>query len=164
MPHLSKYARVVLAVATASDDCTWKIWQLPSGELVMSGKGHQVHWHTTLQQRRGGGFPRTRGPKSKKGVYIRLPLLLQEWLGCVAFHPRGSLLVSTSGDATAKVWSITEEKCLHTFNDHTRPVWSCSFHDQGKSACRSGSEERAALLVPSVPNPYLLVFYLLKQA
>ncbi|KAL8435825.1 hypothetical protein ACSSS7_002202 [Eimeria intestinalis] len=28
-------------LATASDDCTWKLWQLPSAELVMTGKGHE---------------------------------------------------------------------------------------------------------------------------
>merc|ERR1711971_1067598 len=28
-------------VATASDDMTWKLWNLPSGELIMSGEGHR---------------------------------------------------------------------------------------------------------------------------
>ena len=27
--------------ATASDDFTWKIWNLPNGDLVMSGEGHK---------------------------------------------------------------------------------------------------------------------------
>ena len=28
-------------VATASDDSTWKMWSLPTGELIMSGEGHR---------------------------------------------------------------------------------------------------------------------------
>ena len=28
-------------IATASDDTTWKLWNLPSGELIMSGEGHK---------------------------------------------------------------------------------------------------------------------------
>ena len=28
-------------VATTSDDMTWKLWNLPSGELIMSGEGHK---------------------------------------------------------------------------------------------------------------------------
>ena len=27
--------------ATASDDSTWKMWSLPTGELIMSGEGHR---------------------------------------------------------------------------------------------------------------------------
>ncbi len=27
-------------LATASDDKTWKVWSLPKGELIMSGRGH----------------------------------------------------------------------------------------------------------------------------
>lgn len=27
-------------IATASDDMTWKIWQLPKMELILSGEGH----------------------------------------------------------------------------------------------------------------------------
>ena len=28
-------------LATASDDCTWKLWTVPNGELIMAGEGHQ---------------------------------------------------------------------------------------------------------------------------
>jgi WD40 repeat protein len=28
-------------VATSSDDATWKLWSLPTGELIMSGDGHK---------------------------------------------------------------------------------------------------------------------------
>jgi WD40 repeat protein len=28
-------------LATGSDDTTWKLWSVPSGDLIMSGEGHQ---------------------------------------------------------------------------------------------------------------------------
>ena len=27
-------------LATGSDDTTWKLWSIPSGDLIMSGEGH----------------------------------------------------------------------------------------------------------------------------
>ena len=27
-------------IATGSDDSTWKLWAVPSGELIMCGEGH----------------------------------------------------------------------------------------------------------------------------
>jgi hypothetical protein len=27
-------------LATGSDDTTWKLWSVPSGDLIMSGEGH----------------------------------------------------------------------------------------------------------------------------
>lgn len=28
-------------IATASDDCTWKVWNMESGENLMTGEGHK---------------------------------------------------------------------------------------------------------------------------
>ena len=36
-----------LIVATASDDCTWKIWNLDNSENIMSGEGHK-DWITAI--------------------------------------------------------------------------------------------------------------------
>lgn len=27
-------------VATTSDDCTWKLWSIPEGDLIMCGEGY----------------------------------------------------------------------------------------------------------------------------
>ena len=27
-------------MATSSDDCTWKMWSVPNGEIIMTGEGH----------------------------------------------------------------------------------------------------------------------------
>lgn len=28
-------------IVTASDDCTWRMWGLPAGDLIMTGDGHK---------------------------------------------------------------------------------------------------------------------------
>ena len=35
-------------VATGSDDHTWKVWVVPSGELLMTGEGHD-DWVSSVQ-------------------------------------------------------------------------------------------------------------------
>jgi len=27
-------------LSTTSDDCTWKMWAIPTGEIIMTGEGH----------------------------------------------------------------------------------------------------------------------------
>jgi len=35
-------------LATGSDDTTWKLWSIPSGDLIMSGEGH-LDWVAGLE-------------------------------------------------------------------------------------------------------------------
>lgn len=104
----------------------------------MTGKGHEVRadsqYATKMKFATTADIVlRERAHYKIQGnsAYCLLPEVLQDWVGCVAFHPMGSLLITTSGDTTAKLWSITEERCIHTFSDHTLPVWACSVHDGG---------------------------------
>eukprot|EP00959_Pyramimonas_sp_CCMP1952_P471006 9497699-Pyramimonas_sp.AAC.1 len=44
--HLMSVSNVAIhpkkpIIATASDDCTWKMWGLPGGDIIMSGDGHK---------------------------------------------------------------------------------------------------------------------------
>merc|ERR1712079_618925 len=55
----------------------------------------------------------------------------KDWVSGVAFHPRGSLVATTSGDSTVKIWDVSKEKCRHTLYDHNQAVWACAFHDLG---------------------------------
>merc|ERR1712014_116192 len=55
----------------------------------------------------------------------------RDWVSSVAFHPRGSLVATTSGDFTTKIWDVSKEKCKHTLTDHNQAVWACAFHDLG---------------------------------
>lgn len=44
---------------------------------------------------------------------------------------QGSHLASASGDATVKLWSFEQQRCVATYCDHTQAVWGVAFHDLG---------------------------------
>ena len=55
----------------------------------------------------------------------------KDWVSGVDFHPAGSHLVTGSGDKTVKVWDFINSCVMHTFTEHTGPVWQTKFHDTG---------------------------------
>lgn len=84
-------------LATASDDCTWKLWNIPEGKLLMTGEGHS------------------------------------DWLSGVDFHPRGSILATSSADGTVRLWDFSRNgECVQVFKDHVQVVWDCKFNDTGE--------------------------------
>ena len=44
---------------------------------------------------------------------------------------QGTHLASVSGDASVKLWSFEQQKCVATYTDHTQAVWGVAFHDMG---------------------------------
>tara|TARA_B110000503_G_C7026866_1_gene362259 strand:- start:63 stop:209 length:147 start_codon:yes stop_codon:yes gene_type:complete len=42
----------------------------------------------------------------------------KDWVSGIAFHPRGSHLVTSSGDCTIKIWDFLNASCTHTFKEH----------------------------------------------
>ena len=47
----------------------------------------------------------------------------KDWVSGIDFHPKGSHLVTSSGDCTIKVWDFINASCTHTFKEHIQPVW-----------------------------------------
>ena len=69
----------------------------------------------------------------------------KDWIGGLDFHPRGSHLVTCSGDCTVKLWDFKKTSCVATFKQHIHPVWSVSFNDTGEFIV-SGSMDSTAKL------------------
>ena len=44
---------------------------------------------------------------------------------------QGTHLASGSGDASVKLWSFEQQRCVATYSDHTQAVWGVAFHDLG---------------------------------
>ena len=44
-----------------------------------------------------------------------------DWISDVQFHPSGTLLATSSGDGTVKVWDFERSKCSQTFAEHQQP-------------------------------------------
>jgi len=56
----------------------------------------------------------------------------QDWIGGVAFSPKGNILATCSGDGCVKVWDFMNAKCSMTYPEHGQPVWAVDFHYSGE--------------------------------
>lgn len=54
-----------------------------------------------------------------------------DWLSSVHFNPEGTLLATSSGDGSVKVWDLKKTSCIQTLSDHQQPVWGVSWHWAG---------------------------------
>lgn len=98
--------------ATASDDCTWRMWQLPDAELIMAGEGHK-DWVAGLEFHPGGACLATGSGDSTVKLWDfaeqRCAATLSEHTGAVwavAFHDAGEVLASCSLDQTIRLWDV----------------------------------------------------------
>ena len=55
------------------------------------------------------------------------------------------MLASGSGDATVKLWSFEQQRCVTTLTGHAGAVWACAFHYGGEFIA-SGSQDQSARL------------------
>ncbi|KAH6561506.1 hypothetical protein BASA60_009012 [Batrachochytrium salamandrivorans] len=115
-------------LATVSDDRSWKMWEFPSGELIMSGEGHKdwisdCDFHprgTQLATASGDGTVKL-WDFSKGVATLTMSDHTQAVWSC-AFHDQGDFLASSSMDHTTKLWDIHTGKCRQTFRGHADSV------------------------------------------
>lgn len=89
-------------LASASDDCTVRIWRLPPS----AGSNNAVEPVLVL-----------RGHSN--------------YVFCVGFHPSGNILASGSFDESVRLWDVTTGGLLRTIPAHSDPVTSVSFSPDG---------------------------------
>lgn len=53
----------------------------------------------------------------------------------------GRHLLSSSSDSTVRLWSLGEQRCLHTFNHHSSSVWSLASNDPNLDVFYSGDKD-----------------------
>jgi WD40 repeat protein len=58
---------------------------------------------------------------------------------------RGNHLATASGDNTIKVWNFNKESSTTTLREHTKPVWSVSFHYTGDFLASCSMDHTAKL-------------------
>ena len=98
--------------ATASDDCTWRMWQLPESELVMAGEGHK-DWVAGLDFHPGGACLASSSGDATVKLWDfaeqRCAATLTEHTAAVwavSFHDAGEVLASCSLDQTIRLWDV----------------------------------------------------------
>ncbi|KAI9219629.1 WD40-repeat-containing domain protein [Blastocladiella britannica] len=117
-----------LVLASVSDDATWKLWNIPTGELLMTGSGH-TDWIADVDfHPRGNHLATASGDMTikvwdfaKAQATLSLREHTQAAWAC-RFHESGSTLASGSLDHTCKLWDLNAGKCKQTFRGHADSV------------------------------------------
>jgi eukaryotic-like serine/threonine-protein kinase len=110
-----------LAVAYGERASDLEIWDTDSGKKLIEspvgkdGSLYAVAWHPDGRQL-GLGFEGSTGKIQIWDAALGRPLVTVEshtqWVGELAFHPNGDLLVSLSGDGTSRLWDAKTGRLL----------------------------------------------------
>ncbi|XP_077353571.1 uncharacterized protein spag16 [Festucalex cinctus] len=143
-------------LASASDDCSWKLWALPAsrekvGQMVLTGKGHSDWLSSCSFHPEGTKLATTSGDTTVRfwDLFCGRCVLTftghsQPTWGC-SFHSCGHFLVSCSSDKTAKLWDLNSQRCRLTMRRHTGPVNSVCFQSFSNTLLTSSADKTLAL-------------------
>ncbi|XP_070845506.1 sperm-associated antigen 16 protein [Chaetodon trifascialis] len=125
-------------LATASIDCSWRLWALPTdgqkdGQMVLTGEGHSDWLSGCSFHPDGTKLATTSGDTmvwlwdfSRGCCVLTLSGHSQPTWGC-SFHSCGHFLASCSADRTAKMWDLNSQRSCFTLRHHTASVNSVCF-------------------------------------
>lgn len=121
-------------VASASDDCTWKIWNMESGENLMCGEGHK-DWISTVDFHPAGSHLITAGSDRNlklwdfisQGLAHTFTNVHTAPIWRVKFHDTGDFALSAGGDGAIKLYDLHTPKVRQQFRQHTDSVNGLNF-------------------------------------
>mmetsp|Transcript_89492 Transcript_89492/g.186966 ORF Transcript_89492/g.186966 Transcript_89492/m.186966 type:complete len:584 (+) Transcript_89492:110-1861(+) len=154
--HVGAISRIAFhpklpVVATACDDHTWKMWSMPTGELVLSGEGHRdwvsgvaFHPRGSLVATTSGDFTVKIWDVAKERCKHTLTDHNQAVWAC-AFHDMGDFLVSSSMDQTTKAFDMTTMKCRQTFRGHVDSVNYVTFQPFSNNVLTASGDKTVSL-------------------
>ncbi|KAH9589412.1 WD40 repeat [Trypanosoma melophagium] len=139
------------AVASSSDDGTWRLSALPQGELVMSGDGHK-NWISSVAMHPTGTMVATgSGDKTVKlwdfatnGCKLTLRGHC-DGVWCIDFQETGLLLASGALDQTARIWDVTTGKCRQTLRGHVDSVNAVVWKPYTNMICTGSGDKTVSL-------------------
>lgn len=138
-------------LATASDDCTWKMWSLPTGDIIMSGDGHKdwvagVNFHpagTHLVSSSGDCTVKLWSFEQAKCTYTFTEHTQAVW--DAAFHDQGDFIASCSLDHSARLWDVSSGKSRQTFRGHVDSVNSITWQPYTNNICTGSSDKTISI-------------------
>ena len=141
-------------IATSSDDSTWKVWAVPSGELIMSGEGHK-DWVSGVAFHPKGTHVATSSGDGKVKLWDIMKASCSHTFSdhtqsvwSVAWHDQGDFLASSSLDHTARIWDTTVGKLRQTLRGHVDSVNSVVFRNYSNMLATSSGDKTVSLWDP----------------
>ncbi|NEP24530.1 NB-ARC domain-containing protein [Moorena sp. SIO3I6] len=133
-------------LATCDTDWKVRLWQVPSGTLVLMCEGHTNLVRDLAFSHDGKILASCSADHTVKFWDVSDGKCLNTCTGhsnevcSVAFSPDGKTLVTSSGDHTLKVWDIKTAECLKTCTGHSSWVRSVAFSPDGKTIASSSDD------------------------
>ncbi len=125
-------------IISASDDCTLKVWDARTGEMLRSLVGHSAYVNGCAFSPDGQLIVSASDDCTLKVWDARTGELLRSLVGhsstvngC-AFSPDGQLIVSASWNSTLKVWDARTGQMLRSLVGHSYIVNGCAFSPDGQ--------------------------------
>lgn len=139
------------AVASSSDDGTWRLSALPQGELVMSGDGHQSWISSVAMHPTGTMVATASGDKTlklwdfaKNGCKLTLKGHC-DGVWCLDFQDTGLLLASGALDQTSRIWDVSTGKCRQTLRGHVDAVNAVVWKPYTNTLCTGSGDKTVSL-------------------
>lgn len=132
--------------ATGSQDKTAKIWNVDSGNLVGTCKGHKRGVWCVKFSPVDQVIATTSGDKTLKLWNIRDFSCIKTFEGHtnsvlrVDFLTSGMQLVSSGSDGLLKIWTIKTNECDTTLDNHTEKVWALAVRKDQKFIASGGAD------------------------
>ncbi|ESL08049.1 hypothetical protein TRSC58_04256 [Trypanosoma rangeli SC58] len=139
------------AVASSSDDGTWRLSALPQGEVVMSGDGHKSWISSVAMHPTGTMVATASGDKTVKlwdfaTNTCRVTLKGHcDSVWCLDFQETGLLLASGALDQTARIWDATTGKCRQTLRGHVDTVNAVVWKPFTNTLCTGSGDKTVSL-------------------
>lgn len=132
--------------ATGSQDKTAKLWNVDTGELVGTMKGHKRGVWCAQFSPVDQVLATSSGDKTVKIWSLKDFTCLKTFEGHtnsvlrVDFLTAGMQLVSAGSDGLVKVWTIKTNECASTLDNHTQKVWALAVRKDEKFVVSGGAD------------------------